>query len=311
MKQKRDSSEDKRSALAILGSKDNGDLGRDRNAPSSRRTKTEMVERICDYIKENPSEDLSLNTLESRFNISRYTIQRSFKDVMGITPRKYVEECRILLLKRNLRKGEPVPQAIYKTGYNSQSWLYQDPESKLGMTLSSFRKGGKGTSIRYLTAPCKLGFVLVAETAHGICSISLADTKNQLVENLHREYPNAKITESEEVTDRLCAVLGYFEGNLPELSLDVGGTEFQRRVWAAISSIPYGETRSYNDIAEDIGMPKAYRAVANACGANPVPLIVPCHRVIRKDGGLGGYGLGIERKKYLLDFEKRNVGKSH
>lgn len=271
--------------------------------------KAEVVERICNYIRQHPSEDLSLSSLESHFNLSRYVIQKAFKEIMGIAPRKYVEECRILLLKRNLREGEPIPQAIYNAGYNSQSWLYEDPFSKLGMTLPSYRKGGSGATIHYLTAPCKLGFVLVAETVHGICSISMADTEEQLVESLRKEYPNADIVESEHARDRLVSVLSYFEGQLLSLPLDVGGTEFQRRVWAAISAIPYGETKSYNDIATDIGMPKAYRAVANACGANPVPLVVPCHRVIRKDGGLGGYGLGIERKKFLLDMEKRNSRK--
>lgn len=271
--------------------------------------KAEVVERICNYIRQNPSEDLSLSALESHFNLSRYVIQKAFKEIMGIAPRKYVEECRILLLKRNLREGEPVPQAIYNAGYNSQSWLYEDPSSKLGMTLPSYRKGGKGATIHYLTSPCKLGFVLVAETNQGICSISMADTEEQLVESLRKEYPNAEIIKSEQVRDRLASVLGYFEGQLLSLPIDVGGTDFQRRVWAAISAIPYGKTKSYNDVATDIGMPKAYRAVANACGANPVPLVVPCHRVIRKDGGLGGYGLGIERKKYLLDMEKRNLRK--
>lgn len=269
-----------------------------------------LVERICSHIKENPTNRLSLSALEAQFNLSRYTIQKVFKEIMGITPRKYVEECRILLLKRNLKKGDPVPQAIYNAGYNSQSWLYEDPSSKLGMTPAKYRKGGKGVKIRYLTAECKLGFVLIADTEHGICSVNLADSKKQLVDNLVREYPKAELVESEQVSESLNAVLEYFEGKELNLPIDVGGTDFQRRVWAAISAIPYGETRSYDDIAKSIGKPQSYRAVANACGANPVALVVPCHRVVRKNGGLGGYGSGVERKKYLLDMEKRNSGKS-
>ena len=274
-------------------------------------SRTEIVESICNYIRENTSADLSLSSLEKNFRISRYSIQRYFMEIMGISPRKYVEECRIQLLKKNLRREEPVPQAIYKTGYNSQSWLYEDSTSKLGMMPASYRKEGDGARIRYLTASCSLGFLMVAETDRGICTLSMADTEEQLIRGLYDEFPKAEISRSQSVKKRLDAVLGYFDGQLLNLPVDIRGTDFQRRVWAAILSIPYGETRSYNEIAEKIGMPDSYRAVANACGANPVPLIVPCHRVIRKNGDLGGYGLGIERKKFLLEMEKKMAGKHH
>ena len=270
--------------------------------------KAELVSRLCDYIRSNPSSDLSLSALEVKFGVNRYSIQKAFKEIMGISPRKYVEECRIILLKRRIREGEPMPQAIYKAGYNSQSWLYEDSTSKLGMTPASYRKGGEGASISYLTSKCRLGFLMVAETAQGICSISMADRETDLVDALNREYPKATITRSESVKYRMDSVLQYFEGQLLNLPLDVEGTEFQRKVWSALLRIPYGETRSYNEIAVMIGMPKAYRAVANACAANHVPLVVPCHRVVRKDGNMGGYALGTDRKKYLLDMEKRNTG---
>ena len=269
-----------------------------------RNEKVGIVEKVSSYIRENPSSGLSLESLEKTFQISRYTIQKAFMEIMGISPRKYVEECRIHVLKQNIKKGDPVPRAIYNVGYNSQNWLYRDPSSKLGMSLSAYRNGGKGVEIRYLTAPCKLGYLIVAETDRGICSVSMADSPEQLVEHLKQEFPNATMTESESVRKSIAAILDYFEGKMLNLPLDIDGTEFQKRVWAAISRIPYGETKSYNRIAEEIGMPNAYRAVANACGANPVPLIVPCHRVIRKNGGLGGYGMGIERKEYLLKMEK-------
>ena len=178
------------------------------------------------------------------------------------------------------------------------------------MTPSEYRKGGAGIQIRYLIAESKLGFILVAETDKGICSVSMADAPDQLIRHLSSEFHKATLLQSEEVRDRMNAILEYLDGKKLNLPVDVQGTEFQKRVWAAISRIPYGETRSYNKIAEEIGMPKAYRAVANACGANPVPLIVPCHRVIRKNGGLGGYGMGIERKKYLLAMEKSVSKKS-
>lgn len=272
--------------------------------PGNRR-KVDIVEDVCNYIRRNPSSDLSLTFLGEKFGVSKYSLQRKFREVMGITPRKYVEECRINLLKNNLKEGEAIPGAVYSTGYNSSSWLYEGSSSKLGMRPSSYRNGGEGMEIRYLTAQCRLGWLIVAETEHGICALSLADSEVQLIEHMRHEFPKADLSRSESVRKRLDSVLDYFEGQLLNLPVDVQGTEFQKRVWAAISTIPYGETRTYNEIAESIGHPRAYRAVANACGANPVPLIVPCHRVVRKDGGMGGYALGVQRKRYLLDMEKR------
>ena len=271
---------------------------------SSSTSKSDLVESICKFIKSNPSRNVSLHTLETRFGMSRFYIQKTFKEVMGISPRKYAEECRILLLKKNLKEDQPIPRAVYKAGYNSHSWLYGAQSSKLGMTPSSYRKGGKGATIFYLTARCKLGYPLVAETKYGICSLSLADDEDTLVSFLGKEFPNADIVRSEQVRGRLNSVLDYFEGQLLSLPLDIIGTEFQKRVWSALLNIPYGETRSYHQVAEMIGSPKAVRAVANACASNPVPLIIPCHRVVRKDGGLGGYGLGVGRKKYILEMEK-------
>ena len=276
------------------------------NRSESQGAKAALVESICNYIRENPASDMTLSALEHRFKISRYSIQRDFKEIMGISPRKYVEECRIYLLKRNLREGKSMPGAIYLTGYNSQSWAYRDAESKLGMSPSIYRKGGSGASIRYETSECKLGILIVAETHRGICSLSIGDHEGELVDNLYREFPRAEITRSESVNSRIKAVLDYFDGQLLNLPVDVQGTEFQKRVWSAIRKIPYGETLSYDSIAEMIGAPRSYRAVANACAANPVPLIVPCHRVVRKNGDLGGYGLGIARKEFLLEMERKN-----
>ncbi len=266
----------------------------------------DLVEEMCNYIRGNATSGLSLAALEEKFSLSRYTLHRLFKQVMGITPRKYMEECRINLLKRNLREGEVMPNAVYRTGYNSHSWLYSDASSKLGMLPSTYRNGGKGAVVQYLTAECDLGHLLVAQTEHGICSLTIADSEDDLLKFIRREFPKAEIVRSESARPRLDSVIDYFHGQLLNLPVEVGGTSFQRRVWAAIRTIPYGETKTYNEIAELIGKPTAYRAVANACGANPVPLIVPCHRVVRKDGGLGGYGMGIDRKKYLLEMEKRN-----
>lgn len=279
------------------------------DADSTVKEKTALVERICDYIKQNPTEKLTLSSLEKKFGLNKFYLQKTFKEIMGITPRKYVEECRIQVLKRNLREGVPIPSAIYKSGYNSQSWLYEKTSSKLGMPASSYRKGGEGAEIRYMISECKLGFLIVAETDHGVCALSIGDSEEQLVDSLKREFPKADIKSSDSVKERFNAVLGYFDGQLLNLPLDVQGTDFQKRVWSALRTIPYGEVRTYQQVADMIDMPKAYRAVANACASNPVPLVVPCHRVVRKDDGLGGYALGIWRKEYLLKMEKKNSDK--
>ena len=284
---------------------------KDQKMHSVQNKKISLVDVVSTFIKENSSSKLSLEALEERFEVNKFTIQKAFMDVLGISPRKYAEECRIMHLKDDIRKGEPVTRAIYNSGYNSQNWLYRDSASKLGMTPSEYRNHGKGIQIRYMISESRLGFILVAETDKGICSVSMADSPDQLVKQLSSEFAKATLLKSDKVRDSMNAILEYLDGKKLNLPVDVHGTEFQKRVWAAISRIPYGETMSYNGIAEEIGMPRAYRAVANACGANPVPLIVPCHRVIRKDGGLGGYGMGIERKKYLLDMEKSVVKKSH
>lgn len=268
-----------------------------------------LVEQVCNYIRSNISSSLTLGDLEGRFGIRGYTIQRWFKDIMGISPRKYMEELRIHRLKDNLRSGDPMPQAVYNTGYRSQSWLYEDSLSKLGMVPSAYRKGGEGETIYYLTGKCVLGAIIVAETDRGICAVSIGDSEETLEDSLKGEFHRANVVKSEKERPRLDSLLKYFEGQRLSLPVALQGTDFQQRVWAAIASIPYGETRTYNDIAEIIGKPRAYRAVANACGANHVPLVIPCHRVVRKDGSLGGYALGPERKRYLLEMEKRNSAK--
>lgn len=265
------------------------------------------MENVCNYIRSSPSSDLSLAALELHFGVSRFAIQKAFKEIMGISPRKYVEECRILLLKRNLRGGISMPRAVYDTGYSSQSWLYGDARLKLGMSAASYRNAGEGEEICFQTADCDLGRLLVAETTHGVCSVNIAESDEQLVEALQAEYTRASIVRSDSVRKRVEAILEYFKGQKLVLPFDIDGTDFQRRVWSAILSIPYGQTRTYNEIARMVGRPSAVRAVANACGANPVPLVIPCHRVVRKDGKIGGYGLGPEKKRVLLELERKQV----
>jgi AraC family transcriptional regulator, regulatory protein of adaptative response / methylated-DNA-[protein]-cysteine methyltransferase len=266
--------------------------------------RAELVGRICVHIQANLTEDLGLAALGEKFSISPFHLQRVFKEVVGMSPRRYTEECRISRLKKHLGEGQSVTSALRRVGYSSQSWLYGDSTAKLGMTPGVYRRGGVGMRISYMTGSSPLGRLLVAATEHGICMVNLGEDDADLVQALHKEYPKAVTAESKEVQGPFDAVLGYFRGQQKKLPLDMRGTAFQRKVWAALQTIPDGTVTSYSEIAARIGRPRAVRAVANACGKNPVPLIVPCHRVVRKDGGLGGYGLGLWRKRALLAEEK-------
>jgi AraC family transcriptional regulator of adaptative response/methylated-DNA-[protein]-cysteine methyltransferase len=250
---------------------------------------------------------MTLADLGQRFGISPYHLQRTFVEVMGISPRKYQEECRISLLKIRLAKGESVVNALRGAGYSSHSWLYKDSRIKLGMTPAKYKAGGAGAKVMYAIGESRLGRLLVAATRHGICSINVGDDDGRLLASLKREYPNAKLVRSKAAEDLMEGVNHHLQGQEVKLPLDIRGTDFQLRVWTALQLIPLGETRSYGEVARMIGEPRAVRAVANACGTNPVPLIIPCHRVIRSDGSLGGYGLGLPRKKMLLEKEGCSV----
>ena len=259
---------------------------------------------ICDYIRSNSTSKITLNSLGKRFGLSPFHLQRTFMAVMGMSPRKYLEECRLSDLRARLAKGDPVITALRGTGYSSQSWLYEDSRARLGMTPATYRNGGVGTMITYATGDSSLGRMLVASTEHGICSVKVGRNDEELIRALHSEFPKAQMATGKKAGRFLDALKDHLNGQEVRLPVDVKGTEFQLKVWSALRYIPLGETRTYSDVAEMIGEPKAVRAVANACASNPVPLIIPCHRVIRKDGSLGGYGLGIGRKKALLSAER-------
>lgn len=263
-----------------------------------------LVEEVCGYLRENSTSRITLQNLGTRFGVSPYHLQRIFVGVMGISPRKYLEECRVGHLKLRLAKGESVLGAMRGTGYSSQSWLYKDSRVKLGMTPADYRAGGAGRLVMYAIGNSKLGRLLVAATSHGICSVDLGKNDQELVDALRKEFPKAKIVRSRKAARFLAGVNDHLRGQEVKLPLDVRGTDFQLKVWTALQQIPLGSTVSYSEVAEMIGEPTAVRAVANACGSNPVPLIIPCHRVIRKDGSLGGYGLGISRKRALLAKER-------
>lgn len=259
---------------------------------------------MCDFIRANSTLKITLGSLGVHFGMSPYHLQRIFSDVMDMSPRKYLEECRLSDLRARLAKGEPVVSALRGTGYSAQSWLYEDSKTRLGMTPATYKNGGEGTRIMYATGDSPIGRVLVAATEHGICSVKAGKNDTDLTQSLRSEFPRARLAKGKRASNFLHALNDYLNGQEVRLPVDVKGTGFQLRVWTALRDIPFGETRSYSEVAELIGEPKAIRAVANACASNPVPLIIPCHRVIRKDGSLGGYGLGINRKKALLSTER-------
>ncbi len=267
-----------------------------------------MVQRVCAYIGahfDDPAGDVTLEALSAQVHVSPYHLQRTFKRLMGITPRQYTEALRVDALKDRLRKGATVTDALYAAGYGSSRGLYERADETLGMTPSTYGKGGAGMTIRYTVVPCALGQVLVAATARGICAVKLGDTAEELEALLGEEFDRADIRCDDDL-GYVEPILRHLDGQEPhlDLPLDIQGTAFQQRVWAALRRIPYGETRTYAEIAAAIGQPKAARAVGNACGANPVPPIIPCHRAVRSDGGLGGYRWDIRYKRQLLANER-------
>jgi AraC family transcriptional regulator of adaptative response/methylated-DNA-[protein]-cysteine methyltransferase len=270
-----------------------------------------IVERACQYIDKNREDQVSLAELGAQVGLSAGRLRRIFTRVMGITPRQYADARRLDLLKGRLREGETVTRALYDAGFGSSSRLYERAPGHLGMTPATYRRGGQGMQIEYTTAGGPLGLLLVAATERGVCAVYMGDSDRALEAALSKEYPAAEISRGGGTIDRwVGALLRHLEGQQPhlDLPLDVQATAFQRRVWEELRAIPYGSTRSYGEIAERLGQPRAARAVGRACATNPVSLVVPCHRAVRDDGGLGGYRWGVERKQRLLALERGTRG---
>ena len=266
----------------------------------------EMVQHACHYIDTHLEGPLTLEALGKEVSVSPYHLQRIFKRIMGITPRQYAQAYRLGQLKQQLKEGETVTTALYNTGYGSSSRLYEQAPAQLGMTPAAYRQGGKSMHIGYAIVDCPLGRLLIAATEKGICAVSLGDSDAVLETALHSEYPAAEIQrDGVELSQWVSTLLNHLNGQQPQLDLpiDVQATAFQWRVWQALRAIPYGSTRSYSQVAQALGDPKATRAVARACASNPVAIVVPCHRVVREDGKLGGYRWGLERKQRLLAQE--------
>jgi len=268
----------------------------------------DKIRRACVYLA-NVDGHPPLAALARRIGGSPYHLQRNFKRLVGVTPREYAEACRLRRVKRHLRQGSDVTGAMLDAGYGSSSRFYERAAPKLGMSPSAYRRGGEGLAIAYTIVDSPLGRLLVAATARGICAIAMGSRDDELTSALAREYPAAAIAAgSSALTPWVEQVVGHLEGRLPrlDLPLDVRATAFQWQVWQALAAIPYGQTRTYADVARAIGRPRAARAVARACATNPVALAIPCHRVVPGDGGGGGYRWGSARKRTLLEKERYN-----
>lgn len=279
-----------------------------RCAPDRLAFEAEIGARVCAFIDAHLDERLTLDRLGEAVGLSPAHLQRVFKQVTGVSPRQYVEVRRIGQLKANLREGQPIAAALYDAGFSSSSRVYEEAGAKLGMTPAAYRKGGAGMHIRYTISECPLGYLLVGATERGLCAVSLGDSPAAVEQWLQTDYPQAEL---EQADAGLAAVVEqlvrHLAGDLPhlDLPLDVQATAFQLRVWEALRQIPYGETRSYAQVAQALGEPTAARAVARACASNRVALVIPCHRVVRGDGDLSGYRWGVKRKAALLATERQ------
>ena len=266
---------------------------------------------VTEYLKDHAEERTRLADVAKATGVGRLTILRGFKRVLGVSPGEYAKEARLAKFKDKVREPKKrITDAIYEAGYGSSSRLYEKSSAALGMTPRVMREGGAGLLIRYCTAASSLGRMLVATTDVGICSIAFGRDDKELVAGLREQFAKAQLVAAKGNTGWLADAVAFVASQLGEhplaatFPLDVRATAFQQRVWKALQEIPRGETRSYSEVALQLGAPTASRAVAGACGSNPVAIAVPCHRVVGKNGSLTGYRWGVERKRRLLEAER-------
>ncbi|HEY3769593.1 MAG TPA: bifunctional DNA-binding transcriptional regulator/O6-methylguanine-DNA methyltransferase Ada [Candidatus Angelobacter sp.] len=277
-----------------------------RCTPLERNPQSQKVEAACRYIDDNLDITLSLTAISRHVAISPFHFQRMFKRILGISPREYQQARRAGKFRQALLTDGSVTEAIYEAGFSSSSRAYENIPAQLGMTPSAFRRGGEGVEIRCTVVSTELGKLLVATTARGVCSVSFGESETALLRELKKDFSAAEIRRDDKELEPVAAkIKQLLSGSAAPLNipLDLRGTAFQQMVWKELRRIPAGQTRSYTDIAKTIGKPKAVRAVANACGSNPVALVVPCHRVVQKNGSLAGYRWGVKRKAALLGKE--------
>lgn len=278
---------------------------------------SEWIIQACREIDRRIDEPPSLSLLASRYGVSKFRFLRTFKKVMGVTPRQFAGACRMQRVKGLLRAGEPVARSLYEAGYGSSSRLYENSNAHLGMTPAAYRRGGSGIEIRYAIKRCPgeaahgLGWALAGATSKGVSVVRLGSSRAELERGLREEFPHATLDASDrQLAAWLGMILNHLDGRSPRLNLplDVHATAFQHRVWQELMKIPYGTTMTYEEVARRIGKPRAARAVGHACATNPVAVVVPCHRVMRTDGKLGGYRWGLNRKQWLIATERDRAG---
>mgnify|MGYP001559291388 CR=1 FL=1 len=280
-------------------------------APAARDAMAEKVQQVCRYIEGHADEDLTLAALSRRVRTSPFHLQRSFKAIVGVTPKQFAEASRLKTLRGTLRDGRSVTDAIYDAGFGSSSRVYGRVDTRLGMTPKQYRQGGKGVAISYAVSETTLGTLMMAATDRGLCSVQIGERAADLVAGLAKEFPGAAIARmrpqrGDQFARWMRSLAEHLEGvqQRIEIPLDIRGTAFQVMVWNYLQRIPYGEVRSYAEVARAIGRPAAVRAVGSACARNRLALVIPCHRVIRGDGALGGYRWGLERKRALIERER-------
>ena len=279
--------------------------------PSQEHPQQRLVTAACRYIENHLDETVKLEALGQAVGLSTFHTQRLFRRALGITPREYQQALRMERFRQHLASNGSVTDALYDSGFSSSSRLYEAAPGQIGMTPSESRKGGKGLTISYGIAECRIGKVIVAVTKSGVCLIAFDDLESELEDELKRRFPLAEISRDDaglgNVLQQVVSQITEHPMTL-DLALDIRATAFQQRVWRALMAIPRGETRTYAQLAADIGNPKAVRAVARACATNPVAVVIPCHRIIGSDGTLTGYRWGVERKKKLLGIERDASG---
>jgi AraC family transcriptional regulator, regulatory protein of adaptative response / methylated-DNA-[protein]-cysteine methyltransferase len=272
-------------------------------------SRTELVRQVCHFINRHLDEKLTLASLSREACLSPFHFQWIFKNILGLSPRQYIEARRLERVKDSLRHGETVTNAVYGAGFTSKGRLYERSPNQLGINPGTFRRGGEGLSIHYTIVDSPLGRLLLGATGKGICAVCMGASDEAVESALKEDYYAADLYRNDRQMEKWAEQFSrYFDGKeFPQdLPIDVQATAFQWKVWKHIQSIPYGRTMTYSQIAEELGEPRAVRAVANACATNHLALLIPCHRVVGKSGDLRGYKWGLKRKKALLSMEKQS-----
>ena len=269
------------------------------------------IPQVAAYIEQHLEGDVSLARLGKEAGLSPFHLQRTFKAAVGLTPKQYAEACRLRSFRQNLRSGEDILESVFASGFGSPSRVYERVDTRLGMTPSEYQAGGVSVEITFVTVPTSLGSLMIGATDRGLCFVQFGDDARQLEKELRLEYPAAALKPMVTPWPKpfrawISALEQHLSGSPAalDLPLDIRATAFQMKVWRYLQSIPRGEVRSYSEVAAAIGQPKAVRAVASACANNRIALVIPCHRVIRASGELGGYRWGLDRKRELLRREK-------